>query len=183
MDRKVDRRHLLRASAVAMVGLAGCTDGGGDDTPTATESEMDASTDTETDVGTPTATEGGMGTPTATEGDVDTPTDTPTPTATEARTPTPQPDQRVTVAPGGSLEFDPSSFTVPAGDTVLWEWDGSGHNVVVESQPSGAEWPGDDADLYAAGHTHSYTFEVAGEYSYYCQPHRGSGMTGSFTVE
>jgi len=37
-------------------------------------------------------------------------------------------------------------------------------------------------ETYGSGHTHSHTFETAGEYSYRCVPHRTQGMTGSFTV-
>ena len=35
----------------------------------------------------------------------------------------------VTVAPGGSFTFDPSTVNISVGDTVRWTWDGSGHSV------------------------------------------------------
>src|SRR5262249_37206501 len=35
----------------------------------------------------------------------------------------------VTVAPGGSLTFDPSTVNISVGDTVRWTWDGNGHSV------------------------------------------------------
>jgi plastocyanin len=184
----MDRRHFLRAAAAAgiPVALAGCTgdgdDGGdGDATPTATDEPMDTPTATDEPTGTPTATDEPMGTPTAT----DEPTDSPTATAEPTPTPTatPEPDQRVTVAPDGRLRFDPESFTIAAGDTVLWEWVASGHNVSPESQPDGADWAGDDGSLYSSGYLYSNTFETAGEYRYHCDPHQGSGMVGSFTVE
>ncbi|MFC7176916.1 plastocyanin/azurin family copper-binding protein [Halosegnis marinus] len=113
----------------------------------------------------------------------ETATETETPTATEEPTATPEADLVVTVAPDGALRFDPAEFTVSAGETVRWEWDGAGHNVSPERQPSGASWPGRDETTYGSGTTHSYTFEVPGEYAYHCDPHRSVGMTGSFTVE
>lgn len=119
-----------------------------------------------------------VGTPDST-----TATETERPTETADPTATPDADVVVTVAPGGSLVFDPDSFTVSAGETVRWEWDSSGHNVSPASQPSGASWPGMDDSTYAGGTTHTYTFEVPGEYTYHCDPHQTSGMTGSFSVE
>ncbi|MFC7193430.1 plastocyanin/azurin family copper-binding protein [Halosimplex aquaticum] len=71
------------------------------------------------------------------------------------------------------------------GETVVWVWHSSGHNVRPESTPSGSDFSGTaggDDRLYDEGHTLSHTFEVAGEYEYYCNPHRSAGMTGSFTV-
>ncbi|MFB6177929.1 MAG: plastocyanin/azurin family copper-binding protein, partial [Halobaculum sp.] len=88
-----------------------------------------------------------------------------------------------TVAPQGALKFDPADFTIQAGETVRWEWQASGHNVAVESQPSGADWPGHADQLYGSGHTYEYTFEVEGTYDYFCEPHKDFGMVGSFTVE
>lgn len=35
----------------------------------------------------------------------------------------------VTVAPGGSLTFDPASVTIRTGGTVRWVWGASGHTV------------------------------------------------------
>jgi plastocyanin len=185
----MNRRRFLRAAAAAgvPVALAGCTNDGGDGsdggaTPTATDEPTATPTDapgTTSDQMTPTATDEPAATdsPTATESP--TATDEPTPTATA----TPQPDQTVVVAPDGRLRFDPASFSISTGDTVLWEWDGGGHNVSPGSQPGDASWPGDDESLYSGGHTHVYTFDVAGSYEYHCDPHQSSGMTGSFTVE
>ena len=120
-----------------------------------------------------------MDTPTETEADMD--TDTPT-EAASTETPPSVPDQRVAVGANG-LNFEPDSFEISVGDTVLWEWVDGGHSVAPESQPDGADWPGEAEEFsYSEDHTHSYTFEVAGEYEYYCQPHQSSGMVGGFTV-
>ncbi|WP_227130897.1 plastocyanin/azurin family copper-binding protein [Halorubellus salinus] len=72
------------------------------------------------------------------------------------------------------------------GDTVEWVWSSGGHNVVADTTPEGSDWTGTmDAPtaVYDAGHAYSHTFEIAGTYSYYCNPHRGSGMTGEVVVE
>lgn len=126
---------------------------------------------------------GMVGSVTVGDGATATPTDTATDSPTPEPTATAEADTTVTVGPGGSLRFDPESFTVAAGETVRWEWDSAGHNVSPASQPDGASWSGLDESTYDAGTTHAYTFEVAGEYTYHCDPHQSSGMTGSFTVE
>ncbi|MBX0287860.1 plastocyanin/azurin family copper-binding protein [Haloarcula salinisoli] len=103
-------------------------------------------------------------------------------TSTATSTATPEAAQVVAVATDG-FSFSPASFEIAAGETVRWEWAAGGHNVKPDTTPEGSDWSGTaGSDLYSSGHTYSYTFEVAGEYSYYCQPHRGSGMTGSFIV-
>ena len=168
------RRYLRGLVATGVVSVAGCTS---DDSENGSGNGDSGSDDTDT----PTATEGGMDTPTETEADMD--TDTPTETeAASTETPPPDPDQRVAVGANG-LNFEPDSFEISVGDTVLWEWVDGGHSVAPESQPDGADWPGEAEEFsYSEGHTHSYTFEVAGEYEYYCQPHQSSGMVGGFTV-
>lgn len=99
-------------------------------------------------------------------------------------TPTPvEPDQTIAVGPGGSLTFEPAEVTVSTGTTVEWVWRSDYHTVTVESQPEGANWNGTGAEIYNEGYTHVHTFSVAGTYEYYCQPHRGQGMTGTVTVE
>ncbi|WP_254272384.1 plastocyanin/azurin family copper-binding protein [Haloarcula marina] len=167
------RRSFLAAMATGVTGaLAGC--GGGSESPT--------------DAGTPTATDAATDTPTPTATATDAPTETATDagTATPSATPTPTPDvaQRVLVGPGDFV-FEPATFSVPVGSTVLWEWRGSNHNVKAETTPDGSEWtgtPGDAGRTFSSGHTYAYTFDVPGEYAYYCAPHRSLDMAGSFTV-
>lgn len=127
-------------------------------------------------------TGGGGSTPTATEPPTDSPTPEPTPTATEPAGAA----QVVDVGPGGELRFDPSSFTIATGDTVRWVFQSSGHNVKADAVPSGAEWsgtPGEQFDTMDEGATYEHTFTVAGDYDYFCAPHRSAGMVASFTVE
>lgn len=156
------RRTLLRTIGVAPIAaVAGCGDGGDSD--------------------------GSSPTPTTQPSDTETPTPTETQTATETPTPTStSPDVAQVVDVGGEgLRFAPDSFQISVGDSVLWEWNGSGHNVVPDSIPDGAAWSGSEGGpgtTYDAGHEYRYTFEVPGEYTYYCAPHRSAGMTGSFSV-
>ena len=166
------RRYLRGLAAAGVASVAGCTS---DDSENGSGNGDSGSGDTDTPAAT--ATEGGMDTPTETGAD--------TPTETEAastETPPSDPDQRVAV--GDGFNFDPESFEISVGDTVLWEWVGSGHNVAYDegNVPAETDWEGDDDSLYNEGHFHAHTFEAAGEYEYYCQPHRSSGMVGNFTV-
>jgi plastocyanin len=170
------RRQFLAAAAAGVTGmLAGCGGDGSEPATEATETETEATateamaTETES---METATEGSMETETESMG-------TETGTGTEGGV-----DQTVAVGADG-LQFTPETFEISVGDTVRWEWEGSGHNVRPDDIPPGSDWSGTaggDGDTYGSGHTHSHTFETAGEYSYYCAPHQGSGMTGSFTV-
>lgn len=95
-------------------------------------------------------------------------------------------ENTVVVGPDGKNVFDPESVTVSVGDTVTWTWDSDTHNVVVESQPEGANWGGTSGgatETYDQGHEYSHTFDTAGTYEYYCNPHRGLGMEGEVVVE
>jgi predicted lipoprotein with Yx(FWY)xxD motif/plastocyanin len=106
-----------------------------------------------------------------------------TATETATRTPLSVDPYTVEVAPGGELVFAPETFEVAVGDTVRWVWRGDSHNVRADTTPDGSDWRGTPGNgLFDEGHEYSYTFEVAGECSYYCVPHEGLGMTGSFTV-
>lgn len=172
MDR---RRFLLTGLPAVAAGIAGCS--GGEETPTDSPGATDSPTPTQTEQ---TETGTGTGTPTSTSTSTTDPTETPTPEPTA----TAQADLTVAVAPGGALRFEPETFEVAVGETVRWEWESPGHNVspTEGEQPDGADWAGEDERTYDEGHAYSETFEVAGEYAYHCDPHRSSGMTGSFTV-
>jgi plastocyanin len=197
----MDRRSLLRLGGTALAAaVAGCggdddaeTDGAdpgadGDATPTESPTPTD-DPETNTPSASPTAEATPTGTSTATPGSGATPTGTPTANPTPTGTPTPtatprQAAQVVAVADGG-LSFSPETFEVAVGETVVWVWYSSGHNVRPETTPSGSGFsgtPGGDGDLYDEGYELSFTFETPGEYEYYCSPHRTAGMTGSFSV-
>lgn len=210
MDR---RTLLTTTLAGLTFGLAGCSGGDetteppaettteGGMAPTTTDPPMDTTTTTER----PTTTEGtttmtAEPTPTETETTTTTtaePTTTTTTTTAESTTTTTaEPtttttaadtvDQEVVVAADGSFRFAPETFTISVGDTVRWVWESGGHNVTPNDIPSGSDWsgsPGAPSKTLSGGSTYEHTFEVAGEYSYYCNPHRTVDMVGSFTVE
>jgi halocyanin-like protein len=91
-------------------------------------------------------------------------------------------EAEVTVEVGAgdtALAFGPAAVHVDLGATVVWEWTGKGgaHNVVAED---GTFESGDPVG--EAGATFRYTFEQAGIYRYYCNPHRAVGMKGAVVV-
>ena len=90
----------------------------------------------------------------------------------------------------GMLKFEPETLTIKPGDTVKWVNNKlSPHNAVFDSAKS----PGDMAKsishknlLFSPNESYETTFPKdapAGEYSYYCEPHRGAGMIGKIIVE
>jgi plastocyanin len=155
MSRRPTRRALLARSTLTLAGvtaLAGCTSDGGGE-------------------GTPASTESPADETTATPAEADT-TDGGGSSA----------DHTVVVGPAGSLVFDPGELTVDPGATVEFTWESNFHTVTVEARPDGANWSGTGAETHDSGYTHTHTFEVAGTYEYYCQPHRSSGMVGTVVV-
>ncbi len=80
------------------------------------------------------------------------------------------------------VSFVPDEITVSVGTTVTWEWGTNNHNVHVQNQPDGADWPGEQ-EVFNEGHEYSYTFEVPGTYEYVCQPHASQGMAGAVVLE
>lgn len=93
----------------------------------------------------------------------------------------------------GMLAFQPKQLTVKPGDTIEWKNNKvPPHNVVFDPQKN----PTKDAVL-AKSLSHKKLlmspgqFETtvipadapAGEYTFYCEPHRGAGMVGKIIVE
>ena len=89
----------------------------------------------------------------------------------------------VDVGAGGGLAFDPPAIWVSPGTTVTWEWIGEGgtHNVVAEGGSAGLD-SGDPVDSSSKTYEHEFTEEDAGITTYYCQPHKTSGMKGGVAV-
>jgi len=88
----------------------------------------------------------------------------------------------------GGLQFLPAKSTICKGDTVKWiNNKGGPHNVVFDEDaiPAGVsqEKISMDEQLGEEGDTFSMKFDVAGEYAYYCEPHRGAGMNGALNVQ
>ena len=83
---------------------------------------------------------------------------------------------------GGTFAFDPTAVKVDSGTTVTFEWASDTHNVVVDSQPDGAGWEGHET-IENNGFSFEHTFETAGTYTYFCEPHKAMGMKGAVVVE
>jgi len=93
----------------------------------------------------------------------------------------------------GQLKYVPEKLTVAPGDTVEFVMNKlAPHNVIFDSSnvPSGAKSLATSLSanklLFSPGQSYTVTFPKdapAGEYSYYCQPHRGAGMNGKIVVE
>ncbi|MFB6270181.1 MAG: plastocyanin/azurin family copper-binding protein [Halobacterium sp.] len=98
---------------------------------------------------------------------------------------------------------DPPTFEASVGDTVVWANSGSRNHTVTaydDGIPEGADYfaSGGFADEQTArdawadsidgggviqpGEKYEHTFEVAGEYYYFCIPHEGAGMVGKVRV-
>ena len=91
------------------------------------------------------------------------------------------------------LQFDPDHLTIRVGDTVTWRTVGAvPHTSTCDPEqasnpeehvqlPEGAEtW---DSGIVNQDEEFHHTFEVPGEYTYFCIPHEGAGMVASLTVE
>jgi len=90
-------------------------------------------------------------------------------------------------ADDGSLVFSPSSVSVSAGESVTWVNNaGFPHNVVFDEDavPGGVDAGAISHEDYfnAPGETYSVSFDKAGTYEYYCEPHVGAGMAGKVVV-
>ena len=156
------RRDFLRAASVpAAATTASATAGLG----AAQETETSGGTATGTATGNTTGTSTGTGTGTAGgSGGGETVT--------------------VAVGPNNSLVFTPGTdeaLQIAPGTTVEFVWESNNHNIVVESQPEGANWEGHET-IENTGFTYTHTFETLGTYEYYCEPHRTAGMVASIEV-
>ena len=88
----------------------------------------------------------------------------------------------VTVEVGAGTDgfaFAPPAVRVETGTTVTWEWTGKGstHNVVADDGSFESQLVDEE------GHTFEHTFDAAGTYKYYCNPHKAMGMKGVVVVE
>ncbi len=80
----------------------------------------------------------------------------------------------------GMLAFEPSVITISKGDTVRFVNNKlAPHNAVFD----GHEELSHDALAFAPGESWDETFDQAGSYDYWCEPHRGAGMVGKVIVE
>ena len=86
----------------------------------------------------------------------------------------------ITMGSGGNLVFEPKIFTIKAGETVTFtNGELPPHNVIVEDHPELSH----EGLAFAPGEEFDLTFDEPGEYSIYCGPHQGAGMTATIVVE
>ncbi|WP_135303931.1 plastocyanin/azurin family copper-binding protein [Haloarcula amylovorans] len=107
--------------------------------------------------------------------------------------------ETVTIDMTDDLVFDPDERTIAPGTTVVWEnVGGVGHSVTAyeDEIPAEAEFfasGGSESEEaargaypqqgdVAGGETYEHTFDVEGEYGYFCIPHETVGMVASLTV-
>ncbi len=87
----------------------------------------------------------------------------------------------------GVLGFDPVTVTIKVGDTVQWVNNKlAPHNAVFDSNKIDAAVAtkiSHKALVFSPGESFETTFTEAGEYPYYCEPHRGAGMVGKVIVQ
>ena len=74
-----------------------------------------------------------------------------------------------------NLVFDPSEITIDAGDTITFVNDSlPPHNVIVEDHPEISH----DGLAFSPGEIIEVTFPESGDFNFWCEPHKGAGMTG-----
>jgi plastocyanin len=97
----------------------------------------------------------------------------------------------ITVAPGGTFTFDPSTVNISVGDTVRWTWAASGHSVTSGDSTActadGQFCSPNNTNcstcvLSNVGFVYSFTFTQAGSFSYHCCVHCVIGMIGAVNV-
>ena len=78
-----------------------------------------------------------------------------------------------------NLRFYPESLTLNEGDSVRFMWGGEflPHNSVEENGVFDSGDPEREVD-----YLYTFTYEQAGSYNFFCEPHESVGMEGSITV-
>lgn len=80
-------------------------------------------------------------------------------------------------------KFEPAELKVPVGATVTWTNEGGFHTVTGGAGPAAdPASPIGNQTLADASATHRVTFDKAGTYPYFCQPHLSLGMKGQILV-
>ena len=101
----------------------------------------------------------------------------------------------------GSAFFRPAEFEISSGETVVWRNTGNRKHTVTtyedqipdeadffasggfDSEEAAREgWMGGFEGSIDAGQTFEVTFEIPGEYHYFCIPHEPEGMVGKIVV-
>ena len=69
------------------------------------------------------------------------------------------------VANAGSNSFSPNPVEIKVGETVTWINDNSGRHTLTSKDGVF------DSGMMGKGQSFSFTFDKAGEYPYFCEPH------------
>lgn len=91
----------------------------------------------------------------------------------------------------GELKFIPETLTIKPGNTVKFVMNKlAPHNVIFWRVPNGdsslAKKLSNSRLMFTSGQSYITKFpkdSPTGEYDYYCQPHRGAGMSAKIIVE
>lgn len=75
--------------------------------------------------------------------------------------------------------FDPSEVTISVGTTVRWTTDSNTLHTITPRNHN--EW--NRVEMSQTGQTFTHTFNNAGTFPYFCEPHESQGMTGTIIVE
>ncbi|MGH9173505.1 MAG: plastocyanin/azurin family copper-binding protein [Vicinamibacterales bacterium] len=88
--------------------------------------------------------------------------------------------QIVEVRLTANLTFVPAQVTISPGQTIRWvnEAAAPDHTVTPDGH---SEWT--SQPMTDAGQTFEHTFNSAGSFPYFCEPHLSQGMTGTITVQ
>ena len=85
----------------------------------------------------------------------------------------------VTMGSGGNLIFEPSDVTINAGDTIHFVNNMlPPHNIIVEGRADLSR----ESLMFNPGESQDILFADAGDYTFFCGPHQGAGMTGTIHV-
>jgi len=85
----------------------------------------------------------------------------------------------ITMGSGGNLIFDPSDVTINAGDTIHFVNNMlPPHNIIVEGRADLSR----ESLMFNPGESQDILFADAGDYTFFCGPHQGAGMTGTIHV-
>ena len=79
----------------------------------------------------------------------------------------------------GQLVFEPSEISISAGDSIHFVNNVlPPHNVIVDGHPELSH----SGLLFAPGESFDISFDTSGDYTFWCDPHKGAGMTGTIHV-
>ena len=79
----------------------------------------------------------------------------------------------------GQLVFEPSEVSISAGDSIHFINNVlPPHNVVVDGHPELSH----TGLAFAPGESFDISFDTAGDYTFWCDPHKGAGMIGHVHV-